>query len=90
MNNRTKGAMLASAVAALFVATTAMAQEGQPSSSDPSLSTVKCVGANSCKGQSACKSAQNDCKGENSCKSKGFIITSTREECIQKGGHTAS
>ena len=64
MNKRTKGAILASAVATLFLAATAMAQEGLPSSGDASSSSVKCIGANSCKGQSACKSAQNDCKGK--------------------------
>jgi hypothetical protein len=47
---------------------------------------VKCTGVNSCKGQSACKSASNSCKGQsackgasnsckgqNSCKGKGFV-----------------
>jgi hypothetical protein len=34
---------------------------------------VKCEGVNSCKGQSACKSANNSCKGQNSCKGKGFV-----------------
>jgi hypothetical protein len=32
-----------------------------------------CVGANACKGQSACKSAANACKGQNACKGKGFL-----------------
>ena len=89
MNNRTRGAILASAVATLFLATAAMAQEGSPASSGASAPSVKCLGANSCKGQSSCKSAQNDCKGENGCKGKGFVMTSTPEECTQKGGHTA-
>ena len=89
MNSRTKGAILASAVATLFLATAAMAQEGAPSSSGASASNVKCVGANSCKGQSSCKSAQNDCKGQNGCKGKGFVMTSTPEECTQKGGHSS-
>jgi hypothetical protein len=35
--------------------------------------TVHCTGVNSCKGQSACKSANNSCKGQNSCKGKGFL-----------------
>jgi hypothetical protein len=92
MNKRTKGAILASAVATMFLATAAMAQEGAPSSSGASSSapSVKCLGANSCKGQGSCKSAQNDCKGHNGCKGKGFVMTSTPEECAQKGGHTAS
>ena len=91
MNKSTKGALLASAVATLFLATAAMAQEGATTSSNgTSAGTVKCVGANACKGQSACKSAQNDCKGENGCKGKGFVTTSSPEECAQKGGHPAS
>jgi hypothetical protein len=93
MNKRTKGALLASAVATLFLATAAMAQEpGAMSSSGSQMqgATVKCIGANSCKGHSACKSAQNDCKGQNACKGKGFVNTSSQEECAQKGGHTES
>lgn len=34
---------------------------------------VKCEGVNSCKGHSACKTANNACKGQNSCKGKGFV-----------------
>jgi hypothetical protein len=90
MNKRTKGAILASAVATMFLATAAMAQEGATSSSGASAPSVKCVGANSCKGQGSCKSAQNDCKGQNGCKGKGFVMTSTPEECTQKGGHSDS
>ena len=44
-----------------------------------------CVGANSCKGQSACKSASNSCKGQNSCKGKGFTATS-KDDCAKAGG----
>ena len=51
---------------------------------------VKCIGANACKGQGACKSTQNDCKGQNACKGKGFVNTSSPDECAQKGGHTES
>ena len=91
MNKSTKGTLLASAVAALFLATSAMAQEGAASSSSGSAAgTVKCMGANACKGQGACKSAQNDCKGHNACKGKGFVETLTPQECTQKGGHSAS
>ncbi len=90
MNKGTKGAILASAVATLFLATAALAQEpGAASSSGTQAQTanVKCVGANACKGKSSCKSAQNDCKGKNACKGKGFVMTSTNDECMQKGGH---
>jgi hypothetical protein len=34
---------------------------------------VKCDGVNSCKGHSACKTANNACKGQNSCKGQGFV-----------------
>ena len=39
-----------------------------------------CMGANACKGQSACKGASNACKGQNACKGKGFTST-TQAEC---------
>ena len=92
MNRGTKGAMLASAVAALFLATTALAQEPGTASSGGAQpqAKVKCVGGNACKGQSSCKTAQNDCKGQNACKGKGYVTTSSEGECTQKGGHPES
>lgn len=46
-----------------------------------------CVGANACKGQSACKSASNACKGLNACKGKGFV-EKTESECKKvEGAH---
>jgi hypothetical protein len=92
MNRGTKGAVLASAVAALFLATAALAQESGTASSGgaQAQAKVKCVGANACKGQSSCKSAQNDCKGQNGCKGKGFVQTSSEDECTQKNGHPQS
>jgi hypothetical protein len=91
MNKGTKGAILASAVAALFLASAAMAQEGAAPSggSGVQAASTKCVGGNSCKGKSSCKSAQNDCKGQNACKGKGFVMTSSPEECTQQGGHAS-
>jgi hypothetical protein len=47
---------------------------------------VKCAGANSCKGHSACKSATNACKGQNACKGKGFTEASDAKDCAAKGG----
>ena len=94
VNKGTKGAILASAVAGLFIATAALAQDSgmgaSSSGSQTQAAKVKCVGANSCKGQGSCKSAQNDCKGQNACKGKGFVNTSSPDECTQKGGHTES
>jgi hypothetical protein len=87
-----KGAILATAAGLLFMANVALAQEGGPGGTAPSAQTakVKCIGANSCKGQSSCKSALNDCKGQNACKGKGFIHSSSAEECTQKGGSPAA
>jgi len=45
----------------------------------------KCFGVNGCKGQGACKTAQNDCKGHNACKGKGFVVM-TDTECAEKSG----
>ena len=41
---------------------------------------MKCEGANSCKGQSACATADNSCSGHNGCKGKGFLNL-TKAEC---------
>jgi hypothetical protein len=35
--------------------------------------TGHCMGANACKGQSACKTANNACQGQNACKGHGYI-----------------
>jgi uncharacterized membrane protein len=40
----------------------------------------KCIGANACKGQSACGTASNSCHGTNSCKGKGWLSL-TKAEC---------
>ncbi len=76
------GTILAAAVGVMFSAscfadtTPAASEEG----------TVKCAGANSCKGTSACKTATNACKGQNSCKGSGYIMTKDEKECTDKGG----
>jgi hypothetical protein len=80
------GAMLATAVALMFTGG-AMAADSAGSSSAPAQ--VKCVGGNSCKGQSACKSASNSCMGQNSCKGKGYVLTTSAEQCAKQGGHPA-
>ena len=74
MNSRTvSGIALAAVAAVLFSAAAAgTARAGE--------AKVKCAGANSCKGRSACKSANNACKGQNSCKGKGFVEM-TQAEC---------
>ena len=79
-----KGALLAAAVGAMFLTRPVFAQE----SSGSMGASVKCVGGNSCKGQSACKGGNHSCKGQNSCKGQGFVMTSTAQDCTAKGGHT--
>jgi len=70
----TPGVAVAAAAAMLFgtvlVSSTAAAADTK----------IHCAGVNSCKGQSACKSANNACKGQNSCKGKGFLEM-TQKDC---------
>lgn len=74
--NATKasGAAIATAAALLFsslaVSTASAAEEAQ----------VHCTGVNACKGQTACKTANNECKGQNACKGQGWTEM-TQKEC---------
>jgi hypothetical protein len=79
------GAMPASAVALSFLASRSYAQG--PSGSSGQQGQVKCIGGNSCKGMSACKTASNAGPGRNSCKGQGMVYTKTAQECTEKGGH---
>jgi hypothetical protein len=83
---KTSGAVLATVVGLMFAAQPVLAQD----TSSSNQASVKCVGGNSCKGQSACQTSQNGCKGQNSCKGKGWITTASTQECTQKGGHVES
>ena len=78
------GAMLATAVALAFIGSASAADAPGSSAQAPK---IKCLGANSCKGQSACSTATNDCQGKNACKGKGFIVTDDAKSCEAKGGH---
>jgi len=78
------GAVLATAVALAFTVSAVNAAD-TPSPSTQAAQ-IKCLGANSCKGQSACKTATNDCQGKNSCAGKGYIITTDAKSCAAKGG----
>lgn len=75
------GATLANAAATLFLAG-AVASTG---TTPAQAAQGKCVAANACKGQSACKSASNSCKGMNACKGQGFSMSS-KASCDAKGG----
>ncbi len=79
------GAMLATAVALAFGASALNA--GDTPSPSAQAAQIKCLGANACKGQSACKTKANDCQGKNSCKGKGYVVTSDAKSCTDKGGH---
>ncbi len=79
------GAAIAATVAALF-ATGAMLAPVTASAADMG---VKCIGSNSCKGHSECKSASNDCKGLNSCKGQGWETKASKQDCEDAGGHVS-
>ena len=73
------GATIAAAAATLFLAGATM------SSPTYAAGEGKCVGANACKGQSACKGGANSCKGQNACKGQGFSAM-TKEKCEEAMG----
>ena len=77
-----KGAVLAAAAAALFIAAPFAANAGAHEEGE---ATGHCVGANSCKGTSACATANSSCKGQNACKGQGYTET-TKAECDEAGG----
>ena len=77
-----KNAVLATAVASLFVSGAAFAKG---KTEKKTSSAVRCEGINECKGHGACKSASNACKGQNGCKGQGVTETSEKD-CKDKGG----
>jgi hypothetical protein len=80
MNKQWKGALVAAAVAGLFLTGKALAAE-----KGGEQAKVKCEGVNECKGKGACGGATHDCAGKNECKGKGWIQIS-EAECKEKGG----
>ena len=64
-----KSFIIASAAAVLFTA----GGSGMASAEEGDEAEIKCEGVNSCKGQSACKTAGSSCAGHNECKGKGFL-----------------
>ncbi len=85
-----KGALIASAVALMFMANSARADENGAAKAGVSAADkaakVKCVAGNDCKGKGACSGGGHDCQGQNSCKGKGWIESSSAKECLAKGG----
>jgi hypothetical protein len=84
VNKQVKGALIAAAVAGLFLSGQAVAAEGEGKAAK-----VKCVGGNACKGKGACNTAEHSCAGQNSCKGKGWIMTDSEADCKAKGGTVA-
>ncbi len=85
--NSKSGATLAAAAATLFLAGTVVTTVSTPADA----AQGKCMAANACKGQSACKSASNSCKGLNACKSMGGCSSGDngckgKNSCKGKGG----
>jgi hypothetical protein len=74
MNSRKMSSVALAAAAAMVFSMAAVTN----ASADEAK--VQCQGVNSCKGKSACKSANNSCKGQNSCKGKGFLEM-TQAQC---------
>ncbi|MGH8509902.1 MAG: BufA2 family periplasmic bufferin-type metallophore [Gammaproteobacteria bacterium] len=79
----TKGVLLATAAAALFVSHPILAEDIHPAAEGK----VKCWGINACTGTAECntKADLNACKGKNKCKTAGWL-SKTKEECEKEGG----
>jgi len=77
-----KGALVAATVAGLLMAKVATAADAPAKEAGK----VKCEGVNSCKGTGACGGAGHSCAGKNECKGKGWVNTSSADECTKKGG----
>jgi uncharacterized membrane protein len=85
MKSSMKGALIAAAVAGMFLANGAVANEGKSEAKN-----VKCEGGNACKGHGECGGAGHDCAGKNTCKGKGWEKVSSAKECTDKGGKVSS
>lgn len=83
MNTKNLGFALATAAAVLV--TSATFADTATSGATTAAATVKCTGANSCKGQSLCATAHNSCKGLNACKGQGWLMLSPAD-CTKAGG----
>lgn len=83
MNPETKktGVGLAITAATLF----SIAPMNATASEGSAGKAGKCMGGNSCKGQSFCHTATHACAGQNACKGQGWI-KATKNECDEKGG----
>lgn len=67
--------------AAALLSSTGMMTTAQAADMDKG----KCHGVNSCKGKTACATAEGACAGTNSCKGKGWLVMD-KKSCEEKGG----
>ena len=82
LNQFKSGVVAATAAAALFSMGATLSTSVQAADE----MTVHCVGVNSCKGTSDCKTAKSECKGQNSCKGQGWVGKKSEAECKAAGG----
>jgi len=83
MRATSTGVILATAVALAFMTRPPAARAD---SGAMAKGKVRCLGGNSCAGQSACKTATSPGPGKNSCKGQGFTMTNSVKECKDAGG----
>jgi mercuric ion transport protein len=76
------GTLLATAAAGVFFAMYKTVDTIVPAAQ---AGEIACYGLNSCKGQSACSTANNACNGQNECKGQGFINIAEKQ-CYAQGG----
>jgi hypothetical protein len=83
MKPKSRGAVIALSVAALFAAGAAHAADDMAKSEGK----IQCTNDNACKGKGVCASAdgKNQCAGHNEC--KGHVALVTKAECEKHGGH---
>lgn len=81
------GAIVAAAVAGLFVAGQASAEEKKADAGKKAEEAkVCCEGSNACKGKGACHGKDNACAGKNGCKGKGWVKADNAEACTKDHG----
>ena len=84
MKSIKSGVVIATAAAAMFSAGLLLSPTVQAADGG-----VKCVGINSCKGSSECKTAKSECKGQNGCKGQGWTNSKSAKDCTDAGGKVA-
>jgi uncharacterized membrane protein len=84
MTKTSKGVLIASAAAALFLSGAVNARAEEKAGGDQ----VMCSGINACKGQGTCAGGGHSCAGQNACKGQGNVKASAAD-CKAKGGKVA-